>query len=300
MTKSKKIKKKETPMESLVSLIKTVLGAIVVVMFLNGALIASFVVPTGSMEKTVMPGDFLFVNKFIYGPTTPQIIPFVNIPLPYYKFPGPKDPETGDVIVFVFPGHRDEVKSAQFTYYLKRCVATAGDTIEFKDKQIYVNGIVQKLPDHAVLQEGTDPNEEYQRALTFPRYSGYTADNYGPLRIPKKGDKIALTPKNISQWDTFIIREGNEDATSDGKNVYINGEKVEEYTVLRDYCFAAGDNRDNSLDSRFWGFVPYDNVVGTPLLVYWSWPVEDEFGNQTTLGDKLASVRWGRIGTIIK
>lgn len=300
MAKPKQIKKKETPMESLVSLIKTIIGAIIVVMFLNGALIASFVVPTGSMEKTVMPGDFLFVNKFIYGPTTPQIIPFVNIPLPFYKFPGPKDPEKGDVIVFVFPGHRDEIKSEQFTYYLKRCVASAGDTIEIKNKKIFVNGVPQKFPEHGVVAEGTDPNEEYQRALTFPRYSGFTADNYGPLTIPKKGDKIQLTPKNISQWDTFIIREGNEDATSDGKNVYINGEKVDEYTVQRDYCFAVGDNRDNSLDSRFWGFVPYDNVVGTPLLVYWSWPVEDEFGNPTSLGDKLASVRWGRIGTIIK
>ena len=77
---SKKPKKPETFGESVVSWIKTILGAIVVVMIINGAAIASFVVPTGSMENTVMAGDFLFVNKFIYGPTTPQIVPFLNIP----------------------------------------------------------------------------------------------------------------------------------------------------------------------------------------------------------------------------
>lgn len=300
MAKEKQVKKKETPMESVLSLIKTIIGAIIVVMFLNGALIASFVVPTGSMEKTVLPGDFLFVNKFIYGPTTPQIIPFVNIPLPYFKFPGPKEPERGDVIVFVFPGHRDEVEATEFQYYLKRCVATAGDTIEIIDKRIVVNGTDLPIPEYAIVDDGNKTDPAYERAITFPRYSGFTTDNYGPIRVPKKGDKITLNPKNISQWDTFIIREGHKDATSDGKFVYVDGEKVEEYIVEKDYCFAVGDNRDNSLDSRFWGFVPFDNVVGTPLLVYWSWPVEDEFGNPTSLGDKLSSLRWGRIGKIIK
>jgi signal peptidase I len=296
--KQKKQKKKETPFESLVSWIKTIIGAIIVVMFLNGALIASFVVPTGSMEKTVLPGDFLFVNKFMYGPTTPQIIPFANIPLPYIKFPGPKDPEVNDVIVFIFPGGRDEVEATEFQYYLKRCVAAAGDTLELKNKAIYVNGKLMVDPAESV--KNNKEADDYERALTFPRYSGFTSDDYGPIRIPKKGDVIELNPKNIAKWDTFIIREGNEDATSDGKNVYINGNQVDSYTVQRNYCFAVGDNRDNSFDSRFWGFVPYDNVVGTPLLVYWSWPVEDNFGNQTSLMEKIKNVRWGRIGKVIK
>lgn len=299
MAKNKKQKQKMTPVEALISWVKTILGAIIVVMFLNGALIASFVVPTGSMEKTVLPGDFLFVNKFIYGPTTPQLIPFVNIPLPYIKFPGPKEPEVDDVIVFIFPGGRDEIDATEFQYYLKRCIAAAGDTLEIKDKAVYVNGKLMIDPPNTVKDETIDGND-YERAITFPRYSGFTSDNYGPLTIPKKGDVIELNPKNIAKWDTFIIREGNEDATSDGKNVYINGKQVDSYIVRRDYCFAVGDNRDNSFDSRFWGFVPYENIVGTPLIVYWSWPVEDEFGNPTTLGDKLANVRWSRLGTIIK
>ena len=301
MAKTKKqIKKKDTPMEALVSWIKTIVGAVIVVMFLNGALIASFVVPTGSMEKTVLPGDFLFVNKFIYGPTTPQLIPFVNIPLPFIKFPGVKDPEVNDVIVFIFPGYRDYIESTEFQYYLKRCVAVAGDTISVVNKQLYLNGVLQDPPEHAIMDDGSTGDAVYERAQTFPKYAGYTSDNYGPIRVPKKGDVIPLDAKNIAQWDTFILREGNEDATSDGKFVYINGERVDSYTVQNDYCFAMGDNRDNSLDSRFWGFVPYENVVGTPLIVYWSWPVENQNGDPTTLGDKISNIRWSRIGTIIK
>ena len=127
---------------------KTVLGAVIVVMIINGLLVASFVVPTGSMENEVMTGDFLFVNKFIYGPTTPQVIPFVNVELPFIQFPGVKDPEKGDVIVFIYPGARDLIEPREFQYYLKRCVATAGDTIQIINEIVYVNGVEQPLPEN--------------------------------------------------------------------------------------------------------------------------------------------------------
>ena len=87
--------------EKVISWVKTLGGAIVVVTILNGILIASFVVPTGSMENTVMTGEFLFVNKFKYGPSTPQIIPILNIPLPFYKTPPSWSPNQGDAIVFI-------------------------------------------------------------------------------------------------------------------------------------------------------------------------------------------------------
>jgi signal peptidase I len=293
--KKKEKKEPETRSEILVSWIKTILGAIVVVMFINGAAIASFVVPTGSMENTVMTGDFLFVNKFLYGPTTPQLIPFLNIPLPFYKFPGIKDPEKGDVIVFIYPGDRDEVKPTEFVYYLKRCVATAGDSLILSNKKLFVNGKEIALA----------PNGRYDRNLpiypgdrqrTFPVGSNFSRDNYGPIRIPKKGDILNLNPQNIRQWDVFITREGHE-VTSSSSSVYIDGKEVTEYKVQRDYCFALGDNRDNSLDSRYWGFVPYDNVVGTPIVVYWSWDTNIPMSGFT---DKLKSIRFSRMGTLIK
>jgi len=294
-TKKKKEKKKpETFSEGLISWVKTVLGAIVVVMIINGAAVASFVVPTGSMENTVMTGDFLFVNKFLYGPTTPQLIPFLNIPLPFYKFPGLKDPEVGDVIVFIYPGDRDQVKPEEFVYYLKRCVGTAGDVIEVKNKQLFVNGKQFGLPEHGKYDMNLPiyPGDQFR---TFPPGKGFTRDNFGPVKIPKKGDVINLDIQNIREWDVFISREGHE-ITATADNILIDGKPAKSYTVERDYCFGMGDNRDNSLDSRYWGFIPYDNVIGTPMVVYWSW---DPNLPLTKFVDKFSSLRLSRIGNII-
>jgi signal peptidase I len=278
----------ETLGGQLISWLKTIVGAIFVVMIINGVLVASFVVPTGSMEKTVMTGDFLFVNKFVYGPTTPQVIPFVNIPLPFYKFPGPYDPEKGDVIVFIYPGDRDDVEPDDFQYFLKRCVATAGDTLQIVNKQLYINE--ESVP---LTEQIANP---YNAQRTFPPGAGYTRDNYGPIVIPYQGMEIELDKNNIGQWITFIRREGHE-VNAFKEKISIDGEPVTNYKVEKNYCFGMGDNRDNSEDSRIWGFVPYDNVVGTPMVVYWSWdtglPISKFF-------DKLASVKFGRIGTIIR
>lgn len=287
-------KKPESFREWIISWVKTILGAIVVVMIINGLLIASFVVPTPSMENTVMTGDFLFVNKFLYGPTTPQVIPFVNIPLPFYKFPGFKDPEVGDVIVFIFPGNRDEVEPLEFQYYLKRCVATAGDTIEVREGKVYVNG--EHKPRVETAKKDSHPLPFNDRMKTFPYGKNYTRDNWGPMRVPKKGDTISLTPGNIRSWDVFIYREGHE-ATMAGTNILIDGEIQNKYVVEKDYCFGMGDNRDNSTDSRYFGFIPFDNVVGTPMIVYWAWDTSLPFSR---LGAKLKSVDFSRIGTIIR
>lgn len=294
--KSGKKEKKETFGESILSWTKTILGAIIVVMLINGVLVASFVVPTPSMEKTVMTGDFLFVNKYIYGPTSPQLIPFLNIPLPFFRIPAPfvKEPEKGDVIVFIYPGDRDDVKAKRFDYYLKRCVATAGDTLQVVNKQLIVNGKKCGLPEGAHY---SNPGyfDPYEYLRTFPPGRNYTKDNYGPIRIPKKGDVITLSQDNYREWETFIRREGHE-FNFDGLHCNVDGKPITSYTVERNYCFGMGDNRDNSEDSRFWGFVPYNNVVGTPMIVYWSWDTNVSFSK---LFKKIGSTRWSRIGRII-
>ena len=277
--------------EKAFSFAKTVLGAVIVVMIINGLLVASFVVPTGSMENEVMTGDFLFVNKFIYGPTTPQVIPFINQELPFYQFPGIKDPEKGDVIVFIFPGDRDLIEAQEFQYYLKRCVATAGDTIQIIDEVIYINGEKQPLPRNVNFAASNNPNVP----AAFPIGSDWTQSNYGPLVIPKEGDVIPISRENIDRWRIFIMREGHK-VTFDSQSVFIDDKPATSYKVERDYCFGMGDNRRNSLDSRSWGFVPYENVMGTPVIVYWSWDTNMPFGS---FFDKLATIRFNRIGNLI-
>jgi signal peptidase I len=124
----------------------------------------------------------------------------------------------------------------------------------------------------------------------------YTRDNWGPIRIPKIGDIIGLTIANSKEWETFIRREGHTIAIED-QTILIDGKQASTYTVEKDYCFGMGDNRNNSEDSRYWGFVPMESIIGTPMIVYWSWdtgrPITDFF-------KKVASIRWSRIGTIIR
>ncbi len=269
-----------------------VFGAFLV---LNNFVIASFLVPTGSMENEVMTGDLLFVNKFIYGGTSPRNIPFTNVRLPWFRVPGFRDVERGDVIVFVFPGYRDEVAPEDFTFYLKRCVALPGDTLRVVNRVLYVNGVAAPLPRNMKFSYRSSYGSVVDDRI-FPKGAQWSEENYGPIVIPKKGMVVHLDRETIDAWDTFIRREGHTVSTDQGR-IVIDGKDATEYTVQRDYLFGMGDHRDNSLDSRYWGFIPKDNLVGTPLIVYWSWDTEIPIYN---IFAKLASVRLDRIGTVIK
>ncbi len=272
--------------------------AIVIGLFLiiNNFVIASFLVPTGSMENEVLTGEMLFVNKFIYGGTSPRNIPFTDIRLPWFRLPAFRDVKRGDVIVFVFPGNRDEVQPKEFTFYLKRCIGIAGDTIEIRNRAVYVNNTLMPLPRNIKFDRTWAIPPTYADENIFPKNSGWNSDNYGPIVVPYKGMVIHLTPENYDAWEIFIQREGHRIRRA-GELIYIDGKLATSYTVEQDYLFGMGDHRDNSLDSRYWGFIPKENLVGTPMFVYWSWdsniPLYDIFG-------RLASVRWGRIGSLIK
>ncbi|HEY4611407.1 MAG TPA: signal peptidase I [Bacteroidota bacterium] len=270
-----------------------VLGAFLV---LNNFVLASFMVPTGSMENEVMAGDLLFVNKFIYGGTSPRNIPFTNVRLPWFRVPGFRDVERGDVIVFVFPGFRDEVAPEEFTFYLKRCVGLPGDTLRIENRVLYANGEQFPLPRNLKFNRREILPQGAAVEGIFPKGASWNEDNYGPLVVPKRGMTIPLGSENFAAWEVFIEREGHSPRLIDGR-VEIDGTPVEQYVVERDYLFGMGDNRDNSLDGRYWGFIPRENLVGTPLIVYWSWSPDIPI---YSIFDKLASVRLGRVGTLIR
>lgn len=276
---------------------KDILFVVVAFLILNSFVLASFEVPTGSMENEIMAGDFLFVNKYLYGGTTPRTIPFTSVRLPWFRVPGFRSVERGDVIVFEFPGQRDEVQPQEFMFYLKRAIALSGDTVEIINRVVHVNGERAPIPRNMKFNSSTLQPPGLADPRIFPRGAPFNEDNWGPVVVPKQGDVIPLSLDTFERWRVFIGREGHRARLDDRGRILIDGAPVESYTVERNYVFGMGDNRDNSLDGRFWGFIPEDNIVGTPIIVYWSWNPDLAI---TDIFAKLASIRPGRIGSLVK
>jgi signal peptidase I len=297
------VKKKESPFSKIFTwqkIKRTVkeYGKLGLILFIvTSSLIQGSRVPTPSMETTIMTGDFLMVNKLAYDLTTPRNIPFTDIELPFTQLLRWNNPDRGDIVVFQFPGNRDEIKNSKIDNYVKRCVAVAGDTLEVRDKILYVNGKEAPIPIHVQYARNYLLPKDHLDADLFPRGTQSNADQYGPIVVPKSGDIINLSTSNIEQWKTFINREYGKDVVKiENKKIFIDGKETTQYKVHDDYYFMMGDNRDNSLDSRYWGFVPRRNVIGSPLFVYWSWNSDIPFSDFFNL---IASVRLDRIGKIV-
>jgi signal peptidase I len=242
--------------------------------------VESYRIPTGSMEKTLLAGDFLFVNKYVYGPK----VPFTEI-----RLPGVDKVERGDIIVFKFPKDRS-------LNYIKRCVAISGDTLQIHDQLLIINNKPVTLPPYAQYIGQRVPAGEGDYMI-FPQFSNFNKDNYGPIRIPRKGDVIRLDATTFPLYSSLVADEGHE-VSLQGREVFIDGAPVQQYTVKENYYFAMGDNRDNSLDSRFWGFLPEKDLVGQALMVYWSW--DPDLSLLTEPVEKLASIRWSRPGQAVQ
>lgn len=364
--------------------------AIVAATIIRSFVFEPYVIPTGSMEKTLQVNDFLFANKLAYGPRIPQTplsFPFVHnllpfsqkpsyltwIQIPYKRLPGYVAIKRNDVVIFNFPEgdtviNLPDYGSARPYYdfvrfsgrertlnefdgliiahpfdkmdnYIKRCVAEAGDTIEIKNGDLYVNNTKsinganaqtgykissptkkaidfdelkknqqilvrndanyseeQELINQALVRGDTtlisltekdfaylskqkdyvvtkDVETVMQRPL-FPydaTSANWTIDNYGKLWVPKKGVTVTLTKENINRYYRIISSyEGNTLEVTD-KGFVINGNPTNTYTFKYNYYWMMGDNRHNSQDSRFWGFVPETLVVAKASLIWFSW-----------------------------
>ena len=288
--------KKEKKSSKFYKNVREILVTLIVVIFIQSFFIQGYSTPTGSMENTILIGDRMFFNQFIYGGSTPRNIPLTNIRLPYVKLPAIREPHRGDIVNFEFPGFRDEVVASDKVEYLKRIVGQPGDVVEVKERVLYVNGKIFPNPLDAIFMGPIVPKGERNDRI-FPKGEPWNDDNYGPLQIPKKGDVVTLNSSNYQRWDTFIKREGHIPLIRPGGKIYIDGKESDTYTVERNYYFMMGDNRNNSLDSRYWGFVPRENIVGKALITYWSWDSNIPFSD---FGRLLSTIRWNRIGRLIK
>lgn len=237
--------------------------------------ISTFRITTNSMEASLEPGDFIVVNKFLFSRQEPLNIPLTSIEIPFFKWTGSSKPEKNSVIVFKFPeGRKDDFSNPA---YVKRLVALPGDTVKIVAGTVFVNGKKSPVPEH--LKKKKVKSQTDNNSQLFPGYDDWNEDYYGPLYIPKKGDTISLDLENYLQWEEVISKEhGDTSLTVLGHKFLLNGKEINSYIVQNDYYFVLGDNRDNSLDSRFWGYVPYDYIIGEVSFIYWSVdPFSDSF-----------------------
>ena len=298
MKQNKNMKVEKTQKQKSIDFFKNLLFALVAALLIKSFLIETSRVPTGSMETTIKVGDFLFVNKFIFGSSSPRNIPFTNIELPFFQLPAFTDPGKGDIVVFEYPGNRDELYSADIMNYVKRCIATPGDTLEIKNKVVFINGNESPIPAHIQYLEANPTPAGVVDYRIFPKGAPWNKDNYGPYVIPKEGDIIDLNLGNIDRWKTIIDREYGERVVKVGNGkITIQDKEVNSYTIQKDYYFMMGDNRDGSDDSRFWGLVPRDLIVGEALMIYWSWDPSISMANIFKL---LGSVRVNRIAKLVR
>ncbi len=417
-------KSKNRAFVAVMSWVDAIVFSLIAVYFVNDYFIQNYVIPTSSLEKSLLVGDYLFVSKISYGPRVPQTplhMPLTQHTLPivntksYLEYPkwdykrvkGFGNVKLNDIVVFNFPAGDTVVTSLPandiysicyqagkgisnpinmegmdaaherivFDYYynlgrkyidehsqdygkviyrpvdrrenyVKRCVGLPGQTLQVKNRIIYLDGKANKEPDNVqyrylvkvnsvitddlahdlgISQEDLSyfspqdmtynipltkkakdalakrkdivksisdfNNDDTEGLYPLNKITGWTADNYGPIWIPQKGKTINLTLDNLPLYERAIhAYEGNKLEVKDGK-IYINGVQTGKYTFKMDYYWMMGDNRHNSADSRYWGFVPEDHIVGKPIFVWISLDPDRKLFD--------GKIRWNRIFSLV-
>lgn len=277
----------------LLRLLFAILFTFCLAIFVKAFFVEAFKIPTNSMAETILSGDFVLVNKFVYSIQTPPSIPLTNIKIPRKRLIFFRKPERNDVIVFQFPGNQNEIHPSQDITLVKRLAGLPGDNVWIIDKEVIVNNSRFEIPPKAIIKKEGSQNYGEVDDRIFPSGKNWNKDYYGPIVIPKYGMKIQINPKNISDWETIINREfGKKVVSTEGSVVMINGKPSREYIFTKNYYFVLGDNRDHSSDSRFWGYVPEDLIVGRAEIIYWSVKSTFDFSN---LGKIFNSIRFDRI-----
>lgn len=274
-------------------LILVLLAAILA--FVSKVLIAeAYRIPTSSMESTLLAGDYVIVNKLTYGPRTPGVIPFTSIEIPSIKLPMISEIHRNDILIFEYPDIIKHELTEEKSNYVKRCVALPGDTLSIINRKVHVNGKLLNEPSTLHFSRTKSKIFGVPNRSIFPEDSEWNEDNYGPILIPRAGENIHLSPRNISRW-VDLIKYENKDSQISITNGKIIGDNIElkTYTFKNNYYFFLGDNRDDSYDSRFWGFVPEEMIIGKPIIIYWSLESQDQSAGF------FDSIRWDRIGTTL-
>lgn len=223
------------------------------------------------MKNTLLPGDFIIVNKFAYNISTPKEIPFTNLQIPYITFIETGTPKINDLVIFDFKGKYQPDSLLANPKLVKRIIACPGDTLQIKNKKFLLNGEELILP-LSVLKGKEIQRRSWQKEEgIYPPGSKWNRDNYGPLIIPQKGDTIKLSPRNLKRWKQLIVMDyGDNVLREEGSVITLDNKPIREYVLTKNHYFVIGDNLDVSMDSRYFGFVTDDMIIGKVLIIYWS------------------------------
>lgn len=272
-------------------LLKILILLLILALVLKTFVIDAFKIPTSSMKNTLLEGDFLLVNKIAYSFATPHQIPFLGSRLSRTELISTGKPNFNDVIAFEIPANYYDPAANDYSVLIKRIVGLPGDTIEIKNQILYINHKIYRSPSFIKLNLDEAPIENINKNL-FPYNNKWSLENYGPIVIPKNGMTIELNPKNILQWQNAINTDfGNKVISVEGTVINLNNQPIREYTFEKDYYFVLGDNRKNSVDSRYFGYVPEDWIIGKAFMIYWSqMPVQT-----SGIFDYFNSIRFSRL-----
>jgi signal peptidase I len=277
--------------------LKYVFIALISALVLKSFFVDAVKIPSASMENTLLVGDYILINKVGYELKTPHYLPVINLWIPSFPLISFKDPERNDVIVFKFPGYPGEVGPTENSSYIKRVIGLPGDTVQIIKEWVYINGLKISQPENVILPDTLTDKRGIIDDRIFPSNKKWNNDNYGPILVPKKGMRIKLNSKNIAEWQALIDREYGYKAVSvEGSVINIDHKPVREYTIKKNYYFVMGDNREDSMDSRYWGFVADDLIIGKAIMIYWSW---DSYKPVDKWYDFLSPLRLGRVFKII-
>lgn len=243
----------------------------------------SFKIPSDSMEPALKDGDRILVNKIIKGARLFNVFAALrNERVAIYRMPGLGDINRNDVLVFNFPYQEfrwDSIRMNVMQYYVKRCISLPGDTLEIRGgiykvrgcnevlgnrkAQLYLAGL--KQPEELGIVVGTFPyNENF----------GWNIHEFGPLPIPQKGQVVTMTHTNYILYKQLIAWEqNNKIELKDGK-VFVGDSLIHQYCFEKNYYFVSGDNMANSQDSRYWGMLPEEYIVGKATRI---WCSKDKF-----------------------
>ena len=223
------------------------------------------------MENTLLRGDDIIVSKISYNFSTPKRIPILDKKIPYAKIFEFGKPEINDLIIFDFPAKKLFDGTIVEDKFVKRIVAGPGDTLQIIAKDIFVNGKKINLP-HSIISLKNDLRKKNEpEEGIFPPGKKWNRDFYGPLVIPKKGDTISVNPKNMKEWqNTIVLDHGDNNLREEGSVITLDNMPIRQYIFKHDHYFVIGDNMDISHDSRYFGLVNEQMIIGKVLFIYWS------------------------------